>query len=271
VPPQDLDSLKAEIARRYGGLARRLKQIARFATDNPNDIALETIAVIAKRANVQPSSLIRFAQALGYAGFTDMQRVFRAPLSTRLPSYSERVKIMRAQLGNGSAKGLLTEYVLGNIAALERLQEEVREDDLEGAVELLRCANRIHLMGQRRAFPVVTYAAYALSRLPCQVHLVDSIGGMALEQGRQVVRGDVLVAVSFEPYSADVASVAAGAEQRGADVIAITDSPLSPIAAHATLSFSVHDADVRMFRSLAASMSLAQALVIALAYRLEKE
>src|SRR6185369_11862544 len=89
---EHLAALRARIAERYDSLSNRLQQIAKFVLDHPNDIALETVVVIAERAGVPPSALIRFAQALDYSGFREMQRVSQAPLASRSPSYAERVR-----------------------------------------------------------------------------------------------------------------------------------------------------------------------------------
>ncbi len=75
--PNNLDSLRAEIARQYDDLSPRLKQVASYVLDNPNDMALETLAVIADRCHVQPSTIVRFAKVFGYRGASQMQRLFR--------------------------------------------------------------------------------------------------------------------------------------------------------------------------------------------------
>src|SRR5690349_8809388 len=94
VPPDNFDLLRAAISARHDGLSKRLKVIAEYALRHPNDMALETIAVIAERARVQPSSLIRFAKAFGYDGFSDMQQVFRSRFLDRTPSYHDRIQAL---------------------------------------------------------------------------------------------------------------------------------------------------------------------------------
>ena len=93
--PATFEELRAAISAEYPGLSKRLQQIAQYALSHPNDLALETIAVIAARAKVQPSSLIRFAKAFGYDGFSGMQRVFRGRLIERSAGYGERIEALR--------------------------------------------------------------------------------------------------------------------------------------------------------------------------------
>ena len=75
--PKDLEGLRAEIVRRYDELSPRLQQVAKYVLDNPNDMALQTLAVIADRCHVQPSTIVRFAKTFGYDGASQMQELFR--------------------------------------------------------------------------------------------------------------------------------------------------------------------------------------------------
>ena len=74
------DQLKDTIARSYPGMSKQLQRIARFALEKPNDLALGTVATLADATEVQPSAMIRFANSLGYGGFSEMQQVFRGHL-----------------------------------------------------------------------------------------------------------------------------------------------------------------------------------------------
>ena len=92
--PRDFEALRARIIAEHPSLPRRLAQIAAFALERPDEIALGTAVSIAKKADVQPSTLIRFAQAMGYEGFTDLQSVFRERLRERVLNYEERLNLV---------------------------------------------------------------------------------------------------------------------------------------------------------------------------------
>lgn len=270
LPPRDYESLLRAVSASYEGFSRRLKQIARFALDHPNDMALDTIAVIARRAEVQPSSLIRFAKALGYDGFTDMQRVYRQRLTETKPSYSQRIQALRRE-GEDLSNPLLVldRFAAANIAALEHLREEISPPSLEQALGILEKAESIHLLAYRRAFPVASYFFYALNHLDCRAFLLDAVGGMLREQVRWIGDKDALIAVSYPDYSPEVVEVAGDTYRRGIPVIAITDRALSPLVQCSSVCFQIADAAVHDFRSLGSSLCLAQTLVVALGYRLE--
>ena len=268
-PAADYDELQAEIGRRFPGLSRQLQRIARFTLEHPQDVALDTVAAAAGKAEVQPSAMVRFAQALGYGGYTDMQRVFRERLVQRSSSYRERIaSLRRAAPALSRPQAVLHDFVTDSIAHLSHLEEHVGTERLEQAVRLLAGAGRIHVLAQRRAFPVACYLGYALAQLELPVQLLDGVGGMVREQARAMRAGDVLVAVSFRNYSPDVIELAAAAWRHGIDVVVITDSAVSPLARSATVAFDLGDASDRPFRSLVEPMCLAQALVVAVGHEL---
>ncbi|MCB1713852.1 MAG: MurR/RpiR family transcriptional regulator [Candidatus Competibacteraceae bacterium] len=266
-PPDDPKELQSEISARYERLSNRLQRIARYAVDHPNDMAMETIAILAERAQVQPSALIRFAKAFGYTGFSEMQQVFRKLLKESSPSYSERVRQFweqREDLTRPLPLNVLREFAAANQIALQHVENTLTAAQLEQAVEWLATARIIHVMGQRRSFPVAAYLAYALNHSNRPTQLLDGMGGMLLEQLRLLSPQDVLVAISFYPYAQETVDLVSRAVDQGINVIAITGSSLSPIAQKATLCLEVKDAEVFGFRSLTASMCLAQTLAVSL-------
>jgi DNA-binding MurR/RpiR family transcriptional regulator len=266
--PRDLDEFLNAIRERYDELSDRLQRIARHILDEPNDIAFETLAVIAERSNVQPSAIVRFAQAFGFSGASPMQRLIREGLlrEDRSLGYAERIRQHRYAVA-GDVEGprhLLSEFVQGNILALENLNHAIGQRELSEAIDLLERAGTVFIVGFRRSFPVASYLAYLLAQTDKRTVLVDGLAGLQLQQIRGLQAGDVIVAISFAPYSPETVSLVEAAKERCA-VISITDSVIGPIAKDASLVLQVRESEVRGFRSLAASMCLAQSLAIGLA------
>ncbi len=271
-PPDNLELLRSEIASRYDELSPRLKQVASFVLDNPNDIALETLAVNASRCDVQPSTIVRFAKVFGYSGASEMQRLFRDEIlaAAPSPSYSERIRQFQERSDTVDwllPYNVMREFAESNIIALEHLRDAVRKDDLDRSLELMQAAHTIYLAGVRRAFPVAAYLAYSLSHVEKRAFLLDGVAGMTSEQSWMLGPDDLVIAVSFKPYASETMAVVERATANGAPLIAISDSRLSPIAKNANVCFEIKDAEVRQFRSLTASMCLAQTLVISYAYK----
>jgi DNA-binding MurR/RpiR family transcriptional regulator len=268
--PESFDLLRAAISARHDGLSKRLKVIAEYALRHPNDMALETIAVIAERARVQPSSLIRFAKAFGYDGFSDMQQVFRSRFLDRTPSYHDRIEALTAGAGKLDGTGAaLHAFTEAGIQALHDLDSPANAERLDAAVRALAAADTIHLLAQRRSYPIAAYLQYALSHLDRRTHILDGVGGMLFEQARAVRRGDVLVAVSYRDYAPDVVEIVRTAHADGVAIVAITDGPLSPLLPLSGVCFEIEEAHVQTFRSLTATMCLALTLVVSLGQHLK--
>jgi DNA-binding MurR/RpiR family transcriptional regulator len=262
------------IHERYDSMSKGYQAIALYLTQNPNDVAVRSVTAIAERCGVHASSFVRFAQALGYSGFKDLQQVFQRRLSTAAPGFEARVKALEGELGNRedrSEYGLLRDLVVRDVASLQALLTDVAPDDLARATVLLEQADAVYLVGQLRSAPVVELLRYVLTMLGKRCVLLDPSGGLATHMARTIREGDVLGAVSFRCYATEVANVVEEAAARGVKIIAISDSTLSPLAKSAEILFSVPEHAYTFSRSLAAPMCLAQVLTVALAARLQND
>jgi DNA-binding MurR/RpiR family transcriptional regulator len=272
--PASADAFRAKLLERYDELSKRLQQIARYVLDEPNEVALETLAVIAQRCGVQPSAIVRFAQSFGFTGASQMQRLFRDGLLSNDAAlgYGERVRRFNEAVDrSGAGEGLLPEFIEGNVLALQNLRQTVTEEEMREAVALIAEAELILVAGFRRAFPISAYLAYSLQQLGKRVLFVDGVGGLARPQVNTIGPKDLLIAVSYQPYAPEAVDAVTLAASRGAKILSISDSHVSPIAKAAAVVLQVRDSETRGFRSLAASMCLAQALVIGFAFDTERK
>jgi DNA-binding MurR/RpiR family transcriptional regulator len=261
--PADYEGLRTILMARREALPKRLKQLADFALAHPEEMAFGTAAEIAEHAGVQPSTLVRFAQALGYDGFSHLQQVFRAPLRERFPDYGERLRGLRAPSESGGT--LLDGFIGAAHVSLDRLRESVDPHELARALAILAQADTLYLLGARRVFPVTAYLAYAFGQLGVRAILIDHVAQLGPEQLAIATPRDAVLAISFTPYSPVTAELAAAAARRNVPVVAITDSAKSPLAAAAEVWLEVAEADYGAFRSLAASFALAMTLAVATA------
>jgi DNA-binding MurR/RpiR family transcriptional regulator len=272
--PETYDQLEKAIIEQFPSLSKRLQQIASHALDNPSELALETIAAVSQRAGVQPSSLIRFAKVFGFSGYSDMQRVFRLRLTDAMPDYKERLKSLNGTEAQGEeakdVNALLEQFVEADVVGLRRLQQNKRLGTLlDQAFKLITDSDTVYVVAHRRSFPIACYLAYALSQMNVKNVLVDGVGGMFMQQVGHASSRDVIIAISSKAYSPDVAQVVRESKQRGVKIIAMTDSPLSPLAEHADVSLEVQQAAVGLFRSLAVTMTLAVTLIVGLGRAVE--
>ena len=267
-PPQSFEALKRRLIEVEPHLPKRLRQAAAYALEHPHEFALGTTSTIARSADLQGSTLVRFAQTLGFGGFSELQEVFRSHLRDRWPDYSERLKALHATARDtGDPINLLFGFADSAAASITRLREAVQRRELERAVDILARAETIHCLGQRRSFGAAHYLTYALSQLGLSAALIDNVGGLGPEQVARAGAQDALIAISFAPYAPFTVDHAKSARRAGTPVIVITDSALSPLAGLADVRFEVVESDFGSFRSLAATFCLAMTLAVAVAER----
>jgi DNA-binding MurR/RpiR family transcriptional regulator len=264
--PRDYESLRALILDRRHTLPKRIAQVAAYALDNPDEIAFGTAASIAASAGVQPSTLIRFAQHLGFAGFTSLQSVFRERLRERNSSYEERLSGIRAAGNDGTTnRGILIGFLAASESSLATIARTVNDDTLDRAVALLAEAETIYILARRRSYPVASYIAYALGKLKVRSQIVDSPSGLNPELISFATPRDAALAVSFSPYAPATIEETRLLSEQGVPVVAITDSAFSPLAQFADIWFEVAEADYGGFRSLSATMALSMTLSVGVA------
>lgn len=300
----DVDAFLAALRADYDRLSRQLKAIARHVDRHRDRLALDGIQQTADACEVQPSAVVRFAKHFGFSGYSAMQALFREGAARQLApdgDYQGRIRALvdaaarggeedagsgaagtrrprGTTRGSGGARAsgparIAREVVAGSIDSLQALQRSLQapgfDEAFERAVALLVKAPALWLVASRRAFPVGAYLAYSLQHTGKPVHWLHGLGHMQQGQLRALARGDALVAISFEPYAQETLDVLASGRERGARVLAITDSGLSPLAAQADATLLVQDSATFGFRSLTSTLCMAQSLFLGLAYRLE--
>jgi len=273
-PQRDLyEELRADIARRYPGFSDRLQVIAEFALDHPTEMALGTVAEVAERAKVQPSAIVRFAHAIGYGGFTEMQQIFRSRLvAGAAPSYKERIAGLRRDgrfRTENSPHDLLSRFASEGAVSLESAQEYVREADLTRAIGIMGAAHTIYVVGLGGSFPVAAHLTYVLRRMGRRVVLLDGLGSALGDHVLTATPQDAVIAISFRPYNRDTVQLFPDFLARGVPGIAVTDSLLSPIVAGAEVAFEIPDMPEAALRTMVAPMCLVQSLAVGLTLALD--
>lgn len=252
--PETYEELLAVLSAGIGGLSRRSREVAIHLTQHPDDVALSTITELAQAAGVQPSTLVRFAQVFGFSGWSEFQELFKAHL---------RGGYAGARRGEGSTlPDRLSGLVEAAQASLARLPETLAAGDFERVAAALAEAPAVTLIGNSRAFPVAAYLSVTLSQHGVRNVLVDNLGSGAEAEVGCLGPGDCVFAVSFSPYNSATPDLARSARDRGARVLALTDTPLSPLVPLSEASLVVVEKAEAGYRTLAATMTVALALAV---------
>lgn len=273
-PPENYEAFIRLVHDRFDGMSRAYQRISEYLTQNPNEVAVQSVNALAARCGIHASSFVRFAQSLGYAGFKDLQVLFQRRLSTAAPGFEARRKALEGELKlreDRSELGFLRDLVVRDIASLQDLLDRIDAGELSRASQLIEAADTVYLAGQLRSEPVASLMRYILTMLGKRCVLLDASGGLATHIARTMTSADVLIAVSFRFYATEVVNIAEDCAQAGVPIIAISDSTLSPLMKSASILFAVPEHDYTFSRSLAAPMCLAQALMVGVAARLQDD
>lgn len=271
-----VDRLLARVAAEYESLPRQLKSVARYVEQHRARIVVDRIGDVARECAVQPSAVVRFAQRFGFAGFSALQAIFRDDYTQQAATSGSYRQRIRRLVTTGRRRALTPgavarEFVAASTDGLNELARDFDDAAFASAVGLLARAGHIYVVGVRRSYAVAAYMTYALQHIDKRVQLIDGVGGMVHEQVRSVSRDDVIVAISFTPYGKETLACVRYAQERGAKCVVMTDSRLAPPARGADALLVVREGSAFAFRSLTSALCLAQALFVALAYRLELE
>ena len=264
---QDITSAPAnvsELLERLDGigasLPKRLVQCAEFLRHNIHLVAVSTVADLAAGAGVQPSAFMRFCQALGFSGFSDMQALFRAEYAQFRPDYAERLAQLRERNEEGP-EWLAASFAEAGHKSLVSLMNGLDQVKLRDACAILAKAGTIHLIGLRRAFAIVSTMGYMLDKM--QVPSVIHRTAGQIESDHAIRPGDALFAVSFTPFSQETLQLAEMTCARGIPVVALSDTADCPMRDAAKVLLIAREVDVGAFRVPTAALTLTTALAVA--------
>lgn len=250
------------------GFSKGQKRIAGYILENYDKAAFMTASKLGRLAGVSESTVVRFASELGYDGYPGMQRALQEMIRSRLTS-TQRIK---------AAEDLYAgQDVLGSVlhSDMEKLREVVttaEREQFSNVVERIRQAGHVYILGARSSTFVAGYLHFYLHLLYENVTLVQIGGaGEIFEQLFRIGPEDVLIAISFPRYSKVTVNTVQFAKDRGASIIAITDNTHSPIYQLSDAALLTPCEMISFVDSMVAPMSLMNALVVALASRMEQD
>jgi DNA-binding MurR/RpiR family transcriptional regulator len=263
--PSSYDELCTRLAADLDAMPKRLAQTASYLVAHPDEVAFGTTASIADRAGVQPSTLIRFAKATGFEGFSDLQLLFRERLRDRNQSYDSRLATLGQDAEQLPAHAVLNGFIAAGQESLAWLQRDMDLAEFDAAAATLAQAGTVYLVARRRAFPPLIHLRYAFAKLGIRSEICGSVNGIDSDLLAFAGAGDAAVLVSFAPYTAQTVEAADQLRAQNVPIVAITDSRLSPLCTGAAARLLLSEADYAGFRTSTAVMTLVMALSVAAA------
>lgn len=248
----------ATIEALYPKMSKGQRRIADVITEDRERAAYLTAAALGTLAEVSESTVVRFAAELGFDGYPHFQRALQELLRTRLTP-GERIDAMGHRVGNAD----LVDKVMGSdIARIKFTMEHLDREAFGAAVDALLSADNIYLFGARSASMLSGFLGMNLGLIFDNVkNLQPTSASEVFEQLLPIGPRDVLFAISFPRYSQKLVKAVRYAHDRGARVIALTDAMTSPIAADATYLLTAESDMAAFADSLAAPLSIINAII----------
>jgi len=255
--PHSYEELRAVLLSGTARLPKKLRQVAIHLWQQPTSVALGTVTSVANEAGVQPSTLVRFAQAFGYSGFSDLQDVFKAHLAGAQGAPA------RWEAGaNEATARLIDGFIAASTSSLTHVRDRLDLAQFEAMAETLARAEVVYIIGSKRAFALASYVSIALANLGVRNIPLDNVGSTAFELLRGATPTDAVLAVSFTPYNSITPELTASASQRGVPIVSLTDSVFSPLVPLSRAYVEVVEEAFSGFKSLSATLAVAMALVL---------
>ena len=246
------------------GFSKGQKRIAAFITEHYDEAAFMTACKLGERVDVSESTVVRFATELGFAGYPQLQKAMQELIRSRLTSI-QRIEVTKARMSDDQVPEQVMAYDIANI---RQTLEELPRDVFFRAVEAMVNARRVYIFGAGSCRALANFAAYYLKLLLPDVHLIyTSSQAEIFEEMLSIDERDALLGISFPRYSSKAVKTLHYAHTRGAQVVAITDSELSPIADYATHLLLAHSDMPSIVDSLVAPLSVINALTVAISLR----
>ena len=250
-----------KIEQNMGSFSKGQKLIARFILENYDKAAFMTASKLGKTVQVSESTVVRFATQLGYEGYPSMQRALQEMIRGKLTS------IQRIQASDGELAGsdLVTNVLQRDIEKIRMAIDQTDGTEFERVVDTIIGAKKIYIVGFRSSSFLAGYLNFYFRLIFENVVLVQGGAAGTFDQLFRVSPGDVVIGICFPRYSELALKTIHFASDRGATIIGVTDSELSPINQMASCSLLVRNEMISFVDSLAAPMSMLNALILAVA------
>ncbi|MCW3780660.1 MurR/RpiR family transcriptional regulator [Defluviimonas salinarum] len=260
---KSLEKLNADLTRIASEGTPALASFASWVLDHYAEVAFNSIRGLAEQAGVNSNTVIRLAKELGFDGYDAFRSEIQTALRSRTIDYSARA----AALHNRTGTDVFSDLIAANRANAEVVFSAEMQSLLEGVIEPMLAARRVHSIGVRSCYSIAHYFSYVGGMAFGNFATVPAQPGAIMDQLSQVGPDDIVVAISFEHYSTEVVRACQIARDCGGRILALTDSHRSPIARGAWQVIPLPMAGPQFMPSLNSAFIVVEMLLAAMAAR----
>ncbi|WFD12140.1 MurR/RpiR family transcriptional regulator [Tepidibacter hydrothermalis] len=255
------------IKEQFPKLSKGQKLIAQFILANYDKAAFMTAGKLGEKVGVSESTVVRFANALGFDGYPKLQKSLQELIKTKLTTV-QRVEMSKEYSNDWT---ILKKVLKSDIENIKTTIEELDEESFQKGINKILKAKKIYIVGLRSSAAISEYLGFYLNIILDNVNIVSYGISDVFEQILKVTEDDLVIAISFPRYSKRTFELANYAKEQGASIISLTDSILAPVASISEEIIPVKSNMASFVDSLVAPLSVANAIIVAIGMRKKEE
>ena len=257
-----------KISENMHSFSKGQKRIGNFILSHYDKAAFMTAAKLGESVGVSESTVVRFASELGYDGYPELQHALQEMIRNRLTTV-QRIEITSDRMSNSD---VLTKILNMDIEKIRRTLEDTSSEEFNKVADTIVSAKHIYILGVRSSASLASFLSFYFYKIFDNVrNVATSSTSEVFEQIMNIGEGDVFIAITFPRYSKRTIKAAKYAHDKGATVIAFTDSHSAPIIEHSDRVLLARSDMASFADSLVAPLSLINALIVAIGIRRRSE
>ncbi len=255
------EDVLTRIQDQYPKLSKGQKLLAGYIREHYDKAVYLTASKLGAIVGVSESTVVRFALELGYEGYPSMQRALEELVKNKLTA----VQRMEVSQGRVDPDRILSSVLQMDMENIKLTLEQVNEETFRRATRAILRARKIYILGVRSCSVLANFLSFYLNLIFENVYpVLTNSASETFEQMLQVSDQDAVICISFPRYSKRTVRAAEFAKSRGAEVVSITDSDMSPLVSVSDYVLMAQSDMVSFVDSLVAPLSLINALILAL-------
>ncbi|GAA6191598.1 MurR/RpiR family transcriptional regulator [Phaeobacter sp. NW0010-22] len=242
-------------------LTPEARKAATYVLENPRDVGVSTVREIAQAANVKPNTVVRMARQVGFEGYEDFRAPFRDAIRQGAADFPDRARWLQDIRKTGDLGGLYADMVQGALRNIEETFDNISADDLKAAAEDIWTSDSVFTLGVGVNNSSASNFTYLASTGMTRFYAIPKAGSNPIDDLAWADKNDVLIAITCRPYRSEVVEAVQTARAQGMKIVAISDSPASPIIQSATHGFVISCDTPQFFPSSVSTVALLETLL----------
>ncbi|ACM60421.1 RpiR family transcriptional regulator [Caldicellulosiruptor bescii] len=260
--------LEARIIELMPEFSKGQKKIAQFILEHGEKAAYMTALALGNSVGVSESTVVRFAERLGFEGYPEFQRALQELMKSKLTSV-QRVELSASRINE---KEVLKSVLLSDMDKIKQTLEQIDENVFNHVVDEIVNAKRIYIIGIRSSAALADFLGFYLNMILDNVKVITTSGiSDIFEQVFRITSDDLIIGISFPRYSKRTLKVLQYAKKQGAKIVSLTDSKISPLCKYSDYVLICRSDMVSFADSLVAPLSVINALIVATGLRKKEE